>query len=181
MLAEAYALMRRDGRLPAGRLEAAGYIAPEHHGYLEKIQAGLAAAGLAGEFRYHGALDREAKMRFLRSLDVASVPSPYAEPKGMSVLEALACGTPVVQPRHGAFPGDPGPHGRRRPLRPRRRGGPRGRGRRSSRRSVHAGRRWASRARAACGASTRSARMAERAIEVYDEALREAAPAAAPG
>jgi glycosyltransferase involved in cell wall biosynthesis len=104
LLAEAYALARRDGRLPAGRLEAAGYLAPEHHGYLEKIQAGLAGAGLAAEFRYQGVLDREAKLRFLRSLDVASVPSPYAEPKGMSVLEALACGTPVVQPRHGAFP-----------------------------------------------------------------------------
>jgi len=104
MLAEAYTLLRRDGRLPEGRLEAAGYMAPEHHAYLEGIQAGLATAGLAGEFRYHGVLDREAKIRFLRSLDVASVPSPYAEPKGMSVLEAMACGTPVVEPRHGAFP-----------------------------------------------------------------------------
>jgi glycosyltransferase involved in cell wall biosynthesis len=178
MLAEAYALMRRDGRLPAGRLEAAGYLAPEHHGYLEKIQAGLAAAGLAAEFRYHGALDREAKMRFLRSLDVASVPSPYAEPKGMSVLEALACGTPVVQPRHGAFPeilartgggvlfapGDVAalaaavvdlhddPY-RRKALGEQ--------GARGVRREYSAG------------------RMAERAIEVYDEAVREAAPAAA--
>jgi glycosyltransferase involved in cell wall biosynthesis len=43
-------------------------------------------------------------MRFLSGLDVASVPTPYAEPKGMSVMEALACGTPVVQPRHGTFP-----------------------------------------------------------------------------
>jgi len=104
VLAEAYALARRDGRLPASRLEAAGYMAPEHRAYLETIQAGLSSAGLAAEFRYHGVLDREAKMRFLGALDVASVPSPYAEPKGMSVLEALACGTPVVQPRHGAFP-----------------------------------------------------------------------------
>jgi glycosyltransferase involved in cell wall biosynthesis len=103
-LAEAYVLMRRDGRVPAGRLEAAGYLAPEHRGYLEKIEASLAAAGLAGEFQYRGALNRDGKLRFLRSLDVASVPSPYAEPKGMSVLEALACGIPVVQPRHGAFP-----------------------------------------------------------------------------
>ena len=104
LLAEAYAIARRDGRLPDGRLEAAGYMAPEHRSYLEKIQAGLSSAGLAAEFRYHGVLDREAKMRFLAALDVASVPTPYAEPKGMSVLEALACGTPVVQPRHGAFP-----------------------------------------------------------------------------
>ena len=104
LLADAYIRMRGDGRLPPARLEAAGYIAPEHQAYLEGIQSRLTAAGLAAEFRYHGALDREAKMRFLHSLDVASVPSPYAEPKGMSVLEAMACGTPVVQPRHGAFP-----------------------------------------------------------------------------
>jgi glycosyltransferase involved in cell wall biosynthesis len=178
MLAEAYALMRRDGRLPAGRLEAAGYMAPEHHAYLEKIQAGLAAAGLAAEFRYHGVLDREAKMRFLRSLDVASVPSPYAEPKGMSVLEAMACGTPVAQPRHGAFPEilgrtgggvlfDPGSvpalaaalvdlHGD-----PYRRKALGEQGARGVRREYSV------------------ARMAERAIDVYGEAVREATPASA--
>jgi glycosyltransferase involved in cell wall biosynthesis len=32
------------------------------------------------------------------------VPSPYAEPKGLYLLEALANGVPSVQPRHGAFP-----------------------------------------------------------------------------
>ena len=178
LLAEAYALMRRDGRLPAARLEAGGYLAPEHHDYLEKIQAGLAAAGLAAEFRYHGALDRMAKMRFLRSLDVASVPSPYPEPKGLPVLEALACGTPVVQPRHGAFPEILGRTGggvlfdpndgaalaaaivdlhddpyRRKALGEQ--------GARGVRREYSVG------------------RMAERAIEVYDEAIREAAPATA--
>ena len=33
-----------------------------------------------------------------------SVPTVYKEPKGLFVLEALAAGVPVVQPRHGAFP-----------------------------------------------------------------------------
>ena len=103
LLAEAYVRLRKAGGAPA-RLEAAGYMAPEHRGYLERVEATLAEAGLASEFRYHGTLDRAAKMAFLRSLDVASVPTPYAEPKGMSVLEALACGVPVVQPDHGAFP-----------------------------------------------------------------------------
>ena len=32
------------------------------------------------------------------------MPSPYAEPKGLYLLEALANGVPCVQPRHGAFP-----------------------------------------------------------------------------
>ena len=32
------------------------------------------------------------------------MPAPYREPKGLYVLEALANGVPVVQPRHGSFP-----------------------------------------------------------------------------
>jgi glycosyltransferase involved in cell wall biosynthesis len=34
---------------------------------------------------------------------VLSVPATYDEPKGMFLLEAMACGVPVVQPRRGAF------------------------------------------------------------------------------
>jgi glycosyltransferase involved in cell wall biosynthesis len=40
----------------------------------------------------------------LQSLDVLSVPTVYREPNGLYVLEALANGVPVVQPRHGSFP-----------------------------------------------------------------------------
>ena len=32
-----------------------------------------------------------------------SVPATYDEPKGFSLLEAMASGVPVVQPRRGAF------------------------------------------------------------------------------
>ena len=104
LLAEAYALLRREKGLGPARLEAAGYLAPEHRPYLAQIEERLAEQGLGGEFHYHGTLDRAEKARFLQRLDVLSVPSPYAEPKGLYLLEALACGVPVVQPRHGAFP-----------------------------------------------------------------------------
>ena len=103
-LAEAYVAMRRGGRVPEARLEAAGYLAPEHKAYLQSVEQTLAGAGLASEFRYHGVLDHGQKMKFLAAADVVSLPTPYPEPKGLSVLEAMACGTPVVQPRHGAFP-----------------------------------------------------------------------------
>ncbi len=33
-----------------------------------------------------------------------SVPTVYRESKGLSILEALANGVPVVQPEHGSFP-----------------------------------------------------------------------------
>jgi len=101
VLAEAYRLLRQE--LPSARLEVAGYMAPEAKSYLADIQRRLADAGLAGEFRYHGVLDRADKIAFLRSLDVMSVPATYDEPKGVSLLEAMACGVPLVQPRRGSF------------------------------------------------------------------------------
>jgi glycosyltransferase involved in cell wall biosynthesis len=60
--------------------------------------------GLEAEFDYRGEVDRGQKTAFLQSVDVFSVPTTYAEPKGMFLLEALANGIPVVQPRRGAFP-----------------------------------------------------------------------------
>jgi glycosyltransferase involved in cell wall biosynthesis len=104
LLAEAYRLLRRERGLPAARLEAAGYLGGEFKSYLREIENHLRAGELDGEFRYHGTLRREEKIRFLQRLDIISVPSAYAEPKGLYLLEAMACGVPFVEPRHGAFP-----------------------------------------------------------------------------
>ncbi len=104
LLAEAYRILRRERGVGNARLEVAGYLAPEHRPYLAKIESQMKSWGLAGEFRYHGALDRAQKVAFLHSIDVLSVPSTYREPKGLYLLEAMACSVPVVAPRHGAFP-----------------------------------------------------------------------------
>jgi glycosyltransferase involved in cell wall biosynthesis len=104
VLADAYRLMRRRPNAPAAALQVAGYMAPEHRPYLQKVEATLREAGLSAEFHYHGVVDREQKIAFLRGLDVLSVPATYDEPKGLFLLEAFAAGVPVVQPRRGAFP-----------------------------------------------------------------------------
>ena len=103
VLADAYVLLRRSGELPEARFETAGYMAADCKPYLEDIQKKLKDAGLDGEFHYRGVLDRAGKIAFLRGLDVMSVPATYDEPKGVSLLEAMACGVPLVQPRRGAF------------------------------------------------------------------------------
>jgi glycosyltransferase involved in cell wall biosynthesis len=103
VLAEAYRLLRADGRVPEARLDVAGYLAPEHKNYLGEIERAMQAAGLGAEFTYHGVVDREEKISFLRKLDLLSVPATYDEPKGIFLLEAMACGVPVVQPRRGSF------------------------------------------------------------------------------
>jgi glycosyltransferase involved in cell wall biosynthesis len=103
-LAEAYRILRQERGLPPSRLAAAGYIGADNQSYLEGIERQLTSWGIRDEFHYAGTVDREGKRRFLRSLDVLSVPSGYHEPKGLYLFEALASGVPVVQPNHGAFP-----------------------------------------------------------------------------
>ena len=103
VLADAYVLFKRlVGDAPT-RLTAAGYKSPGPSPYLDGVRRSLAAAGLEREFSYIGEVDRPGKIAFLRGLDVLSVPATYDEPKGMFLLEAMASGVPVVQPRRGAF------------------------------------------------------------------------------
>jgi glycosyltransferase involved in cell wall biosynthesis len=103
VLADAYVRFRRRTAGSPARLVVAGYKAPDQNAYLEGVMRSLAAAGLDGEFSYHGAVDRNAKLAFLSGLDVLSVPATYDEPKGIFLLEAMAAGVPVVQPRRGGF------------------------------------------------------------------------------
>jgi glycosyltransferase involved in cell wall biosynthesis len=103
VLAESYRKLRMRGELSNARLEAAGYLAPEHEAYLHDIEKEMKQSGFGEEFHYRGVLDREQKISFLQTLDVLSVPATYDEPKGMFLLEAMACGVPVVQPRRGGF------------------------------------------------------------------------------
>ncbi|MFN7948434.1 MAG: glycosyltransferase family 4 protein [Blastocatellia bacterium] len=104
LLAEAYKLFRERSDVSNTRLEAAGWIGPDGKAYLAGIEQQMKAWGLADEFHYHGTLSRQGKLDFLRRLTVFSMPATYAEPKGMTLLEAMASGVPVIQPRHGSFP-----------------------------------------------------------------------------
>jgi len=103
VLADAFVrLKRKTGTAPV-RLEAAGYLAAGERQYLDRVRRSLDRAGVSRDFQYHGALDRAAKLAFLRRLDVLSMPATYDEPKGFPLLEAMASGVPVVQPRRGSF------------------------------------------------------------------------------
>lgn len=104
VLVEAYRRMRKRPGSEGSRLLTAGYLPPEHQGYLDDARRVLESAGLGAEFEYRGELDRAAKVAFFHELDVLSVPTTYKEPKGLFLMEALASGVPVVQPRRGAFP-----------------------------------------------------------------------------
>ncbi len=103
LLVDAFLEIRRRGRNEV-RLEAAGWLGDHRRTYFEQQLSKLRAAGAESHFCYWGAVSREEKLSFLKSIDVLSVPTVYQEPKGLFVLEAMAAGVPVVQPKHGGFP-----------------------------------------------------------------------------
>ncbi len=90
-------------RQPQTRMVAAGYLGKRDRKYMKDLLSFAANRNLP--IHYAGSPDSVTeKVALLKSFDVLSVPTDYHEPKGLPVLEALANGTPVVQPRHGAFP-----------------------------------------------------------------------------
>ncbi len=104
VLAEAYRRLRERMAGTPMRLLTAGYLLDEHRGYFADITRKMGQWGLGAEFRYAGSTDRAGKIALFHEMDVFSMPATYDEPKGLSVLEAMANGVPVVQPRRGAFP-----------------------------------------------------------------------------
>ncbi|MBK9139800.1 MAG: glycosyltransferase family 4 protein [Verrucomicrobia bacterium] len=103
-LVEAYLELRRRNRVPGLRLKIAGGCGPGDEPFVAELRSRLSAAGVLGDVEFHPNLSREAKIAFLQSLTVFSVPALYGEAFGLYLLEALAAGVPVVQPRHAGFP-----------------------------------------------------------------------------
>jgi glycosyltransferase involved in cell wall biosynthesis len=100
VLADAFLELRRLPDTPPCRLFVAGWLGKNDTAYFTDVCRRLSADA----FEHHQCPDHASKVRFLQRLDVLSVPTTYREPKGLYVLEALANGVPVVQPRHGSFP-----------------------------------------------------------------------------
>lgn len=94
------------GRPGLGEVElhCGGWLSEKDRSFYDAQVARIDAAGLRSRFHPAGSPDIEGKLAFFRELDVFSVPARFVEPKGIYVLEAMACGIPVVAPDHGAFP-----------------------------------------------------------------------------
>ncbi len=101
LLVQAYMGLRQRGC--ALRLRIGGSCGPADEPFVAGLRRQLEAAGILGEVEFHPNLDRAAKLKFLAGLSLFSVPARYGEAFGLYVIEALAAGVPVVQPRTAAF------------------------------------------------------------------------------
>jgi glycosyltransferase involved in cell wall biosynthesis len=104
VLVEAFRILRQTPGAPPAQLRVSGWLGENQRTYLNDLRKRLESHGLGEFFEHTECPDHVSKVRFFQSLDVLSVPTVYREPKGLYVLEALANGVPVVQPRHGSFP-----------------------------------------------------------------------------
>lgn len=100
----AFIELRSRGLFPNARLMCAGTMNSGDEKYLEEQKDLLAKEGLLDSCDFHPSVTREKKIALLRGLSLLSVPANYGEAFGLYLLEAMACGVPVVQPRTAAFP-----------------------------------------------------------------------------
>ena len=102
LLLEAAALLRQRG-LADLELRVCGSPAAGSQPYLQQVRSQAVRLGLEDCITFVGDLSRDERRAFLSQASVVCVPSRRGEAFGLFALESIACGTPVVLPRHGAF------------------------------------------------------------------------------
>jgi glycosyltransferase involved in cell wall biosynthesis len=104
LLVDAFIILKKRGAFPGLLLRCAGSMTADDARYVDSLRAKLDAAGVGRDVEFLPNVSRAGKAAFLRSIDVFSVPAISSEAFGLYVIEALAAGVPVVQPRVSAFP-----------------------------------------------------------------------------
>jgi glycosyltransferase involved in cell wall biosynthesis len=103
-LVEAYIHLKNRAKVPRLKLHVGGSCGPADEPFVKELRRRLAEAGCIGEVGFFPNLSRAEKQDFLGALSVFSVPASYSEAFGLYLIEAMAAGVPVVQPRAAAFP-----------------------------------------------------------------------------
>lgn len=103
-LVDAFIHLRLHTDLKTLRLRVGGSCGPADHSFVSSLQEKLVDAGLGADCEFLRNVSREEKQGFYRSLTVMSVPARFGEAFGLYLIEAMASGVPVVQPRVAAFP-----------------------------------------------------------------------------
>ena len=86
------------------KLHVGGGCGPGDEKFVTHQKELLQAAGVLRDVEWFPNVDREGKLAFFAGCDVFCTPALYGEAFGLYVIEAMASGLPVVQPRHGGFP-----------------------------------------------------------------------------
>jgi len=101
ILAEAFIMLKQEEEYSNIRLHIAGGQLSNDVSFIQKVKNRLSEAVVEGDVRFFESFEQEDRIRFLQSLSVMSVPEREGEAFGLYILEAMAMGVPVVQPKNG--------------------------------------------------------------------------------
>jgi glycosyltransferase involved in cell wall biosynthesis len=104
VLVDAYLLLKQRDSGKNLRLHVGGGCGPMDEPFVEQQRVKLRAAGMLDHVRFYPNVDHAGKLAFYRGLTVFSAPALFGEAFGLYLIEALAAGVPVAQPRHASFP-----------------------------------------------------------------------------
>jgi glycosyltransferase involved in cell wall biosynthesis len=103
ILARAFIRLAEGGRFPGLELWYAGGSTGADTAFLRQLKRDFVRHGLRERVRFARSFQRGERIRFLSALSALCVPVQGGEAFGTFILEALAAGVPVVQPRLGGF------------------------------------------------------------------------------
>jgi glycosyltransferase involved in cell wall biosynthesis len=103
-LVEAFIILKERDRVKNLKLKVGGGCGPADEPLVRRLRERLKAKVFHDDAQFYPNVDRATKQAMIRSCSVFSVPALYGEAFGLYVIEALASGVPVVQPRRAAFP-----------------------------------------------------------------------------
>lgn len=87
---------------PRAQLVFSGRITPDNRAFADGLMARARAAGLADRIRFLGEIPWDEVVRLYRALDLFAAPARW-EGFGLTPLEAMASGVPVIAARVGAY------------------------------------------------------------------------------
>lgn len=102
-LVDAFIAMKGKAEFANLRLRVAGGRSRSDERFIAEQVRKLDKCGLMGDVEFLATFGQAEKVEFLRSLSVMCVPERESVSCGLYVLEAMAAGVPVVQPRSGVF------------------------------------------------------------------------------
>ena len=103
-LVAAFIHLRNTLKHPDARLHISGACTAGDESLVSSLKKQLAAANLTDSVVWSPNISREEKTIILSTLTLFSVPATYPEAFGLFLIEAMASGVPIVQPRASSFP-----------------------------------------------------------------------------
>jgi len=104
VLVDAFILLKKESGMDKLKLIITGGSTGDDDKFIHKIKNKIKNAGLKQSVEFHKDFEEEGRHDFFNKVSILSVPVLEGEAFGLYLLESMASGVPVVQPKLGAFP-----------------------------------------------------------------------------